>query len=111
MSLASPHDVASILGHTAATGIAVIFTKLMRYALMVDSPAIGSGANEIDGIVDSHVGQGLGKVVEGLLGKGLDHEDGAASLTDASTDCLALGLIEDWSTPIDEGGKGYTPLC
>ena len=48
MSLASPHDVAGILGHTAATGIAVILTKLMRYALMVDSPAIGSGANAID---------------------------------------------------------------
>ena len=102
-SLPPPHDVAGVLGHTATAGIAVVFTKLVGDALTVDSPTVGGGADKVDGVVDTHIGQGLGIVVEGLLGEGLDHEDGASHIADATTDGFALGLVKHGNTIVDQG--------
>ena len=49
-------------------------------------------------MVGAHIGQGLGKIVKRLLGKGLYHEDYSLSIADASADSLTLGLVEYGST-------------
>ena len=89
-----PDDIARILRHAAAAGVAVVLTKLVGNALAVNSPAVGGGANKIDGIIYTHIGQGLGIVVEGFFGEGLDHEDATSHIADTTTDGLALRLIE-----------------
>ena len=57
LNLFSPPDnITRVLRHAATAGVAVIVAKLVGDALMVDSPAVGGGADEVDGIIDAHIG-------------------------------------------------------
>ena len=56
VSLPPPNDIGSVLGHAATAGVAVIVAKLVGDALTIDSPAVGGGSDEVDGIIDAHIG-------------------------------------------------------
>ena len=51
-----PDDITRILRHAATAGVAVIVAKLVGDALTIDSPAVGGGSDEVDGIIDAHIG-------------------------------------------------------
>ena len=102
MLLSSPHDVTSILGHTATTGIAIVFAKLMSNTLTVNRPTISCGPNKVNSLVNTHISQSLRIIVEGLLGESLDHKDDASHITNTATNGLSLRFIKHRNAIINQ---------